>query len=179
MASDADPDLMIRDQSATLAPMHAAMHFNALASPESNTLATPLRVGIDVVLINHIEDSLRKFGQRFVRRLFTEQEAAYAMQSQELAPQRLAARFAAKEAAIKAFGWSEASIDWRDIEVVRADSGACHLQLHGRAAELLSAWAPAQIALSLSHDGNYAVAVVTALPSSSTFPDTQYDHRRH
>ena len=62
---------------------------------------------------------------------------------------------------------------------VRADSGACHLQLHGRAAELLSAWAPAQIALSLSHDGNYAVAVVTALPSSSTFPDTQYDHRRH
>jgi holo-[acyl-carrier protein] synthase len=170
---------MMRHQTAALAPLLADMQFNALTTRDSAPLATPLRVGIDVVLINHIEDSLRKFGRRFVQRLFTEQEAAYAMQSQDLAPQRLAARFAAKEAAIKAFGWSEASIDWRDIEVVRADTGACHLELHGHAAELLAAWGPAQIALSLSHDGNYAVAVVTALPSSPSFPDTHHDHRRH
>jgi len=155
------------------------MHINTLTSRESDPSLAPLRVGIDVVLISHIEESLRRFGNRFVRRLFTENEAAYAMQSHELGPQRLAARFAAKEAAIKAFGWSEASIDWRDIEVVRADSGACRLQLHGRAAQLLAAWGSTQIALSLSHDGNYAVAVVTALPSSPNFLERHDEHRHH
>lgn len=146
---------------------------------ELDRLPAPLRVGVDVVMISHIEDSLRRFGQRFVDRLFSPRESSYAMQSRELAAQRLAARFAAKEAAIKAFGWSEASIDWRDIEVVRTDTGACHLELHGQAARLLAAWGPAQIALSLSHDGNYAVAVVTALPSSHSSPHAHDDHRHH
>ncbi|MFZ5545676.1 MAG: holo-ACP synthase [Pseudomonadota bacterium] len=142
-------------------------------------MPAPLRVGVDVVLINHIEDSLRRFGQRFVNRLFSAREAAYAMSSRELTAQRLAARFAAKEAAIKAFGWSEASIDWRDIEVVREDSGACHLELHGHAAQLLAAFGPAQVALSLSHDGNYAVAVVTALPTKPASSPRHDDHRHH
>jgi len=141
-------------------------------------LPAPLRVGVDVVLISRISESLRKFGHRFVQRIFSDREAAYAMQSAALAAERLAARFAAKEAAIKAFGWSESSIDWRDIEVVRSDSGACHLELHGHAAQLLAAAGHKQVALSLSHDGDYAVAVVTALPPLPS-PDADHDHRRH
>ena len=146
---------------------------------ELNHLPAPLRVGVDVVLISRIEDSLRRFGRHFVERLFSEREATYAMQSSSQAAERLAARFAAKEAAIKAFGWSESSIDWRDIEVVRADSGACNLQLHGRAAELLAAAGLAEVALSLSHDGDYAVAVVTALPPLHFLADHHHDHGRH
>lgn len=119
-----------------------------------------LRVGIDLVSVERIRESLAAFGDRFVRRLFSDREAAYAMQDDGVAAERLAARFAAKEATIKAFGWSEAAINWRDIEVVRADSGACSLQLHGRAAELARTAGAAQTALSLTHEGDYAAAVV-------------------
>lgn len=135
-----------------------------------NQLPAPLRVGLDVVHVPEIESSLQHFGERFVRRLFTEREAAYARQSPSFTAQRLAARFAAKEAAIKAFGWSEAAIDWRLIEVVRDESGACALALHGRAAALQAEAGPMQLALSLSHDGDYAAAVVTALPLSTAIP---------
>lgn len=155
------------------------MNLETRTASAMNQLPAPLRVGVDVVLIDHIQDSLDRFGRRFVQRLFSEREAAYAMQSPDLAPQRLAARFAAKEAAIKAFGWSEAGVDWRQIEVVRDDTGACRLALHGRAAQLLASWGPTQLALSLSHDGNYAVAVVTALPSLHHLPDGHDDNRRH
>jgi holo-[acyl-carrier protein] synthase len=124
-----------------------------------------LRVGIDLVAVERIRESLATFGERFVRRLFSEGEAAYALQDAGVAAERLAARFAAKEAAIKAFGWSEASINWRDIEVVRAPGGACRLQLHGRAAELARAAGAPQPALSLTHEGGYAAAIVATLVS--------------
>lgn len=149
------------------------------ALPDPRPLPPGACIGIDLVRVERIARSMADFGERFARRLFAPGELRAATVAGRLDAGELAMRFAAKEAAIKAFGWSEASIDWRDIEVVRADTGACHLELHGHAAELLAAWGPAQIALSLSHDGNYAVAVVTALPSSPSFPDTHHDHRRH
>lgn len=127
----------------------------------------PLRVGVDVVCIGHIRDSLRQFGERFVQRLFTQREAAYALAAEACRAERLAARFAAKEATIKVFGWSEAGVSWREIEVVRADNGACHLELHGHAARLVSRQGAVDLALNLSHDGDYAVAMVAALPTTS------------
>jgi holo-[acyl-carrier protein] synthase len=125
--------------------------------------APRLRVGVDVVQISAVAESLAAFGERYTRRLFSIDEVAYAMSAPALAPQRLAARFAAKEAAIKAFGWSEAGIDWRDIEVRRTADGSCSLALHGQAAALVERSACTQIALSLSHDGDCAAAMVAAL----------------
>ena len=124
-----------------------------------------LYVGIDVVQISRVADSLQRFGDRFTSRLFTGGEAAYARQSGPLAPERLAARFAAKEAAIKAFDLGNAGVDWRDIEVCKLEGGACRLVLHGKAAALVAQRGIGDIALSLSHDGDYATAVVTALRS--------------
>jgi holo-[acyl-carrier protein] synthase len=122
-----------------------------------------LRVGIDVVQISRIAQSLERFGDRFMQRLFTPREIAYAQQGTGLAAERLAARFAAKEAALKAFDLGNEGVDWRDIEVRKLAGGACRLELHGKAAALAAERGAGEIALSLSHDGDYATAVVTAV----------------
>lgn len=121
-----------------------------------------LRVGFDLVDIRRIRESMERFGGRFLARLFSDNEIAYAQQGEGQCADRLAARFAAKEAAIKAFALAEAGVAWRDIEVQKLDDGACRLALHGKAAACASALGVNEIALSLSHDGDYAGAVVTA-----------------
>jgi holo-[acyl-carrier protein] synthase len=122
-----------------------------------------LRMGVDVVDIRRMRESLHRFGERFVQRLFSADEIAYASSGESQDAQRLAARFAAKEAAIKALDLGEIGINWRDIEVRKLPGGACRLALHGRAAVRARQLGVCEIALSLSHDGDYASAVVTAL----------------
>ena len=114
---------------------------------------TRVRVGIDLVQISRIAESLATFGERFLRRVFTDGEVAYAGR----APERLAARFAAKEAAKKALALD--GVSWRELEVVRHDNGACDLVLHGGARAAAGATA---LALSMSHEGDHATAVVIA-----------------
>ena len=140
------------------------MHLDSLAHDHARHFGGRLGVGIDIVQISRIGDSLQHFGDRFLARIFTADEAAYATACGEAsAPERLAARFAAKEAAMKALCLGDAGVGWRDIEVLQMDNGACRLALHGRAAQLVAARGVDDIALSLSHDGDYATAVVTAL----------------
>jgi holo-[acyl-carrier protein] synthase len=122
-----------------------------------------LRVGIDLVQISAIAQSIEAFGDHFMHRIFSDDEVAYAKGSPALTAERLAARFAAKEAAMKVFGLSEAGIAWRDIEVRRDSSGACSLKLHRKAADIAASLGCAQVAVSLSHDGDYATAVVAAM----------------
>jgi len=121
-----------------------------------------LRVGIDIVQISAIADSLVEFGDHFTRRIFTADEIAYAQAAPAQLTQRLAARFAAKEAGFKAFGLSEAGISWRDIEVRKSPDGSCALSFHGLAAQAVERSGCTEIALSLSHDGDYATAMVAA-----------------
>ena len=128
---------------------------------------TRLRVGLDVVEVSRVRESLHQFGQRYLERLFSENEIRYALQGSAQCAERLAARFAAKEAAIKAFSLSEVGVAWRDIEVCKQADGACRLALHGRAAEQATRLGVTEVALSLSHDGDYAAAVVTALCSAA------------
>ncbi len=92
-------------------------------------------VGIDLVSVRRVEESLARFGDRFLRRVFTEGEIAYATSAPALAGERLAARFAAKEATIKALGLAEqgVGIGWRQIEIEREPSGKCRVVLHGAA----------------------------------------------
>ena len=132
-------------------------------NPAQGAATARLRVGLDVVEVSRVRDSLQQFGQRYLDRLFTEDEVRYAIQGHGQSAERLAARFAAKEAAIKAFSLSEVGVAWRDIEVRKQPDGACHLVLHGKAAAQAAHLGVTDIALSLSHDGDYAGAVVTAL----------------
>lgn len=121
-----------------------------------------LRVGFDLVQVSQLQESIRNFGDAFTHRLFTTDEIGYASQDAAVLAPRLAARFAAKEALIKALQLSEAGISWRDIEVVKLAGGDCRLQLRGRAASLAQEMGLCELLLSLSHDGDYAGAVVTA-----------------
>jgi holo-[acyl-carrier protein] synthase len=119
-----------------------------------------LRVGFDIVQISRIGESLERFGEAFTRRLFTDQEITDVTEAQELNRPSLAARFAAKEAVIKALGLSEAGVGWRDIEVLRHQDGHCELRLHGQGASRACDMGLRQWHLSLSHEGDYAGAVV-------------------
>jgi len=138
---------------------------------------TSLRsIGMDLVQISRIADSLARFGVRFERKLFTQGELGYAQAAPAQAAERLAARFAAKEAAIKALGLSESGVSWRDLEVRRHPGGECDLVLHGRAAEIARRNGITRLLLSLSHDGEYAGAVVAAL--SDTAPLERFPESR-
>jgi holo-[acyl-carrier protein] synthase len=115
-------------------------------------------VGIDLVEISQIAESLRLFPERFARRLFTTAEVDDCARFGAVVPQRFAARFAAKEAAMKALGITE-GVDWRELEVVRPDGGAWALVLHG---EIARRAGPCTLALTISHAGDLATAVVLA-----------------
>jgi holo-[acyl-carrier protein] synthase len=121
-----------------------------------------MRIGVDLVRISRIEDSLRRFGERFLQRLFHPEEIAYAKAAPALRAQRLAARFAAKEAALKALRLAHEGVAWRDIEVRRDSDGDCALILHGSAALAARRLGLAVAGLSLTHEGDYAGAVVLA-----------------
>src|SRR5690349_14669461 len=122
-----------------------------------------LAVGIDLVRVSRVAESLDRFGERFLRKVFTEGEIAYAAAAPALMAERLAARFAAKEATVKALDWSERGIGWRDIEVARRPSGSCELKLHGSARAAADAAGIEELALSLSHEGDFATAVVMSM----------------
>jgi holo-[acyl-carrier protein] synthase len=113
-----------------------------------------LQVGVDIVEIERVEIALRRFGDRFRRRVFTSEELA----ETDERGHSLAARFAAKEAAIKALGCTEVAL--HEIEVVRPPGCRPRLRLHGRAAAAAAAIRVCELALSLSHSRHYAVAMV-------------------
>ena len=138
------------------------MNFSACTTVSKNP-SGHLRIGFDLVKISGIAYSLAQFGERFERRLFTADELAYAHAGSDLFAERLAARFAAKEATVKALGFANAGVNWRDIEVCKLPDGMCVLAFHGHVAELANQLDILQVALSLSHDGDYAGAFVTVL----------------
>jgi holo-[acyl-carrier protein] synthase len=138
-----------------------------LAAADGQAWAAP-GLGVDLVHLPRVAQSLDTFGERFVRRLFTPREAEDAGTDPLLRVERLAARFAAKEAAIKAFGLADVGVNWHDLEVERLPGGAPVLRVHGRTAQVLRARGVAHWALSLSHDGDHAVAVVAIVQPASS-----------
>lgn len=132
-----------------------------------------LRLGFDLVQISQVTTSLQRFGHVYERRLFTPAELAYARGGEGVLAERLAARLAAKEAVMKALKFAEAGIGWNEIEVRKLPDGDCDVVLHGRAAQLAQQMGVQRLLLSLSHDGDYAGAVVTALVSLQTAEATE------
>jgi holo-[acyl-carrier protein] synthase len=116
--------------------------------------------GIDIAEVPRIAASIERFGERFLRRIFTAGEMRYC-DSKANRVERYAARFAAKEAGMKALGtgWNH-GVTWRDIEVVRAPGGRPTLTLHGKAAEFAAKLGARHIAISLSHTAEQAIAHV-------------------
>ena len=117
--------------------------------------------GIDLTSVSQVRQSLRDFGDKYLHRVFTPIEITDCCQSHDPAP-HLAARFAAKEATIKALMVEDAQPHWTSIEVRRHPSGWCDIHLTGKAAQLAEAKGIDRFAVSLSHEGDLAAAVVVA-----------------
>ena len=116
--------------------------------------------GIDIAEVPRIREAIARHGERFLKRIFTEGEIQYC-ESKANRVERYAARFAAKEAGMKAIGtgWNH-GVRWRDIEVARKPGGRPTLQLHGKAAEFAAKLGATNIALSLTHTAEQALAQV-------------------
>ena len=133
----------------------------------SGPVARQARIGIDLVQVAAIERSIADFGARFTTRMFAPGELREATVDGRLDVRAHAARFAAKEAAIKAFDLSEAGVAWSQIEVqaVPGDASSNRMVLTGRAAESVRACGPYEISVALSHREDMACAIVVALPA--------------
>jgi holo-[acyl-carrier protein] synthase len=117
-----------------------------------------IAVGVDLIEISRIETMVERYGDRFLERIYTEGELAYAAGRLSA----LAARWAAKEAAAKALGTGIGQVAFHELEVVCDAQGKPELWLHGNAARLAAHLNLRQFALSLSHTANYALALVVA-----------------
>ena len=123
----------------------------------------PSRVGIDLVAVDNVEESVRVHADRYLKRIYTPGELSDCRTADGVDPERLAARFAAKEATIKVLRPDrEQAIPWNSIEVRRGESGGVDLELRGAAAEAASAAGIDELALSLTHEAGIAGAVVLA-----------------
>lgn len=121
-----------------------------------------LRVGTDLVPVSVVADSIARFGDRYMRRIFTDHEIETCSGEPGVVASRLAARFAAKEAMIKVLCPTDDRPDWRSIEVQRDEFGRCTINLQGKAAHLARRAGIERLAVSLCHEGPTAVAVVIA-----------------
>lgn len=119
-------------------------------------------VGIDIVQIERIRKAIAKYGERFIRRIFTPDEIAHCHGKADTYL-RYAARFAAKEAAFKSLrGRWRKGMRWLDFETLGTESTPPSLRLGGEAAAAQKEAGVAALHLSISHDRDYAVAVVVA-----------------
>ena len=118
--------------------------------PEGTT-----ELGIDIIKVERIRASLERFGDRFSNRVLTATERRYVRGR----PETMAGRWAAKEAVSKVLGLGVRGIGWRDIEIERLPTGQPAVRLHGRAASRAEQLGMGRIAVSISHESDYAVAI--------------------
>lgn len=117
-------------------------------------------IGVDIVEVGRVKDILSRYRDRFLRRVFTDEEAGYAKKSVREA-ERLAGRFAVKEAVMKAFGTGKSQgILWRDVETVRGTMGKPEVKLYGNAYKYMKKLNGKRLHVSISHDGGKAMAFV-------------------
>ena len=124
------------------------------------------RLGTDIVYIPRIEATIERFGDRFIQRVYTSGEqldCGWGNLPNRI--HKLAGRWAAKEAVVKALGTGWRGVGYTDVEIRRSETGAPVVYLHKRAMVLMSAYAEVQWQLSLSHDGDYAIATAILICS--------------
>ena len=112
-------------------------------------------LGIDIIKVERIRHSLERFGSRFTNRVLTPAEQGYVRDR----PETFAGRWAAKEAVSKVLGLGVRGIGWKDIEIERMPTGQPAVRLHGRAAGRASQLGMDRIAVSITHESDYAVAI--------------------
>ena len=119
-------------------------------------------LGIDIIQVSRIKATLAKFGRRFSRRVLTEAEDRYVRDR----PENFAGRWAAKEAVSKVLGLGVRGVGWTEIEIQRLPTGQPAVRLHGRAHQRAEQLGMERIAVSISHEAEYAVAIAFGIRSA-------------
>jgi holo-[acyl-carrier protein] synthase len=138
----------------------AATAASGLGLPAAPAGTTEL--GIDIIRVDRIRQTLGRFGARFSARVLTDRERRYVRDR----PETFAGRWAAKEAVSKVLGLGVRGIGWRDIEIERLPTGQPAVRLHGRAARRAEQLGMTRIAVSISHEADYAVAIAFGIRSA-------------
>lgn len=114
--------------------------------------------GVDIIEVERVRRAVKKWGDTFLKKIFTDNEIDYS-QKRRFAYQHLAARFATKEAVLKAFGggWSR-SLPWKDVEIINDKNGKPNIKLHGEAKRIYDKKSIEKVVVSMSHTKNYAIA---------------------
>lgn len=121
------------------------------------------KIGTDICSVKRITNTYNKYGKRFLRKILTDSEYQYVVSNKKLrSVEILAGRFAAKEAVAKALGVGWRGIHWKEVEIVRHASGAPSVVLHGRAKLLAKELNLNNFEVSLSHERDFAIALVVA-----------------
>lgn len=142
------------------------VNFVVPASPGISGFPKIIGIGVDIVETARIESSIEKLGDRFLNRVFTQDEIAFCSAA-KFPARHYSARFAAKEAVSKAFGTGiGGSMGWREIEVCRGTAGSPSIRLHGAAEEFAVRMGVSEILISLSHADHYAVANALVIATS-------------
>jgi holo-[acyl-carrier protein] synthase len=126
-----------------------------LALPPGLVPPGTTELGIDIIKVDRIRAALERFGSRFSNRVLTDAERRYVRDR----PETMAGRWAAKEAVSKVLGLGVRGIGWRDIEIERMPTGQPAVRLHGRAAARAEQLEMGRIAVSITHESDYAVAI--------------------
>ncbi len=122
-----------------------------------------LGMGVDIIEIYRMRDAIKKWGDSFLTKIFTPREIKYST-ARRFAPQHFAARFAAKEAVVKAFGEPiKHPIRWTEIEVLNDEEGKPMIEFHNDALRLKKKKKVGKVVVSMSHSENYAIANVILL----------------
>ena len=129
------------------------------ASTADPALAGITELGIDIIKVERIRASLERFGTRFTQRVLTPSEQRYVRDR----PETMAGRWAAKEAVSKVLGLGVRGIGWRDIEIERLPTGQPAVRLHGRAQARAEQLGMGRIAVTISHEADYAVAMAAGV----------------
>jgi holo-[acyl-carrier protein] synthase len=127
----------------------------AAGNPGSTLPPGTTELGIDIIKVDRIRRTLARFGRRFARRVLTQAEDRYVRDR----PETLAGRWAAKEAVSKVLGLGVRGIGWTEIEIERLPTGQPSVRLYGRAARRAEQLGMDRIAVSISHEAEYAVAI--------------------
>jgi holo-[acyl-carrier protein] synthase len=132
-----------------------------------------IKIGTDICSVERISTAYRRFGDRFLKRILRQSEIDYIKRDTPHVVARLAGRFAAKEAAVKALGTGWHGVDWKEVEIVHHPSGEPGIRLHGRAAQVarkkgLQCWE-----VSVSHERQFATASVVAYSDANTAPQSE------
>ena len=121
-----------------------------------------MRAGIDLVSVEAVRESLGTHGRHYLDRVYTEREVQDCTGPAGVDPERLAARFAAKEAALKVLRPGDVGLSLSEIELRRSPEGWVDLELSGPAAEIAVATGLSDFSVSITHEGGFASAVVIA-----------------